>query len=92
MYETRAGPKERVGLSEQPSTGISIVWPMYTAKPMATGARAALALFFLFTAVSRTTYMRMKTMMASPRKAWRGEKPGPTRLDPKPFVRSEDLR
>ena len=74
MYETRAGPKERVGLSEQPSTGMSMVWPMYTAKPMATGARAALALFFLFTAVSRTTYMidRFSSdifMWATPRRA-----------------------
>ncbi len=49
-------------------------------------------MFFLFTAVSRTTYIKMKTMMASPRNAWRGEKPGPTRFEPRPFVRSEDLR
>lgn len=65
MIPTMAGPKDRVGLMEQPSTGSKMTWAKKTANPIAMHA-------FLpqeargDTAVSQTTKQRMKVPRNSP--------------------------
>mmetsp|Transcript_8633 Transcript_8633/g.23973 ORF Transcript_8633/g.23973 Transcript_8633/m.23973 type:complete len:243 (-) Transcript_8633:126-854(-) len=88
MTWTRAGPKVRVGLMEQPSTGMSTEWARKTERPMARGARLLLALLSSFTAVSRTTNINRKVPINSPMRAPICVQPSPTLLVPRPPVRS----
>jgi hypothetical protein len=84
LPEMIAGPRERAGLIEQPSTGRRTVCPRKTAKPIAKGAIGAIPVLLDSLATHMcTTKQRNPVMTISPRRASPEEKPGETELDPR---------
>mmetsp|Transcript_68184 Transcript_68184/g.154319 ORF Transcript_68184/g.154319 Transcript_68184/m.154319 type:complete len:205 (-) Transcript_68184:46-660(-) len=88
---TTAGPKERVGLIEQPVMGMSTEWPRNTESPMARHATTLLAAESGLTAVSSTVNINVKVPIISPMSAWDCVQPSATALVPRPPVQSLSL-